>query len=72
MTPIAYKELTIGTFYVRGLVKIENKDLFVRDVGSYNIVCCLKIKVGLTINIGVRQYKSIAWKQSVNIVEMVL
>ena len=58
------KELTIGTFNVRALVKEEKQELSAQDVGNYKIdVCCLqetKIKDDRDITIGVKQHKLIA------------
>ena len=55
------KELTIGTFNVRGLVKEEKQELLAQDIDNYKIdVCCLqetKIKDGRDITIGEKQHK---------------
>ena len=58
------KELTIGTFNVRGLAKEEKQELLAQDIDNYKInVCCLqetKIKDGRDITIGEKQHKLIA------------
>ena len=55
------KELTIGTFNVRGLVKEEKQELLAQDIDNYKIdVCSLqetKIKDGRDITIGEKQHK---------------
>ena len=58
------KELTIGTFNVRGLAKVEKQELLTQDIDNYKIdVCCLqetKIKDGRHITIGEKQHKLVA------------
>ena len=58
------KELTIGTFNVRGLAKEEKQELLAQDIHNYKIdVCCLqetKVKDGRDITIGEEQHKLIA------------
>ena len=62
--PSQRKELTIGTFNVRGLAKEEKQKLLAQDIDNYKIdVCCLqetKIKNGRDITIGEKQHKLIA------------
>ena len=66
------KELTNGTFNVRGLAKEEKQERLAQDIDNYKIdVCCLqetKIKDGRDITIGEKQHTH--YHQTIDITEM--